>query len=114
MRKFSLLPDKRDWQTREAFLTSQDLHDMYVTPDYSFTPWLYHVNIGPAQAYIKESRGKWKLIVNNFAPHRIPTYLSCGYRGLTCDSFSEAYKYFLTLIKELIEEFPNEDYGLPF
>lgn len=114
MRKFSLLPDKRDWQVRESFLSSQDLHDMYCTPDYAFVPWLYHVNIGKSQAYIKECRGKFKLIVNNFSPVRVPTYIGNGYRGLTCDSFSECYHFFLVLIRELLEFYPDEDYGLPF
>ena len=114
MRKFSLLPDKRDWMTSNAFLDSQDLHDMYTTPDFVFTPWLYHFNLGQSQAYIKESRGHWKLIINNFSPSRIPSYVGSGYRGLKCDSFPEAYKYFKTLIREMLDFYEDEDYGLPF
>lgn len=119
MLHFSLLPNKIDWDPKQRFLDSQDLHQMYSCyPDYKFIPWLYNFTLGEYQVYIKKARKYYNLVVYNFHNTRVPLIPRSGYLLSQHDSFVSAKSAFMIIVRDMIKDYDQKygvfEYGLPF
>lgn len=112
---FTLLPDKKLWDPSERFPDSNQLYQMYdLFPDYKFTPWLFHINIGHSDIYIQRIKSKWVVKARNIKT-RYPLALCNNYLKGTYDTWLEAYTMFHRLCIELLENQKEvKEYGLPF
>lgn len=113
MRHFTLNPDKSIWNPHDNFFSSKDLHYMVEYFDKQYIPWIHHFILLDKQVYIKESRGKYKVIVNNFNSLKVPLSISYGYRAFETEDIKHAFRIFKMIVIEILDEV-YEGYVLPF